>query len=50
LLHTRHIPAAVWDELMDVRKRIIAGELRIEPIEDTARVHALMSAVTPAAR
>ena len=50
LLHTRYIPASLWAELMAARQRIIAGELRIEPIEDTARVHALMSAVTPAAR
>jgi simple sugar transport system substrate-binding protein len=49
LLHTPHIPVPVWAELMALRQRIIAGELRIEPIEDTARVHALMSAVTPAA-
>jgi basic membrane protein A and related proteins len=46
LLHTRHIPDNVWSELMAMRRRIVTGELKIEPIEDTAQVHALMSAVT----
>jgi basic membrane protein A len=46
LLHTRYIPGDVWSELMVIRQRIVAGDLKIEPVADIAGVHALMSAVT----
>ena len=46
LLHSEHIPDLIWSELDAVRRRIIAGELKIEPTFDALRVRALMTSVT----
>lgn len=48
LLHTTHIAGNVWSDLMVIRQQIVAGKLKIEPISDTATVHALMTLVTHA--
>ncbi len=45
LLHTKHIPDGVWNEVAAVRQQIIDGKLKIEPIFDAARVRALMNSV-----
>ena len=45
LLHSQHIPAKVWSDLDLVRKQIIDGKLKIEPIFDAVKVRALMSSV-----
>jgi simple sugar transport system substrate-binding protein len=46
LLHTSHIPDAVWNEVQAVRKQIIDGSLKIEPVWDAADVRKLMTSVT----
>jgi basic membrane protein A len=48
LLHTKHIPDDVWAQLQDVRKQIIDGTLKIEPVWDAPKVRALMTSVTDA--
>jgi simple sugar transport system substrate-binding protein len=45
LLHTKHIPDKTWAEVESVRKQIIDGTLKVEPIFDAVRVRALMSSV-----
>jgi basic membrane protein A and related proteins len=45
LLHSKHIPDAVWSKLSDIRKDIIAGKIKIEPIYDAQKVRALMTSV-----
>jgi basic membrane protein A len=45
LLHSKHIPDAVWGQLSDLRKDIIAGKIKIEPIYDAQKVRALMTSV-----
>jgi basic membrane protein A and related proteins len=45
LLHSKHIPDKVWSEVEVVRKQIIDGKVKIEPIFDAAKVRALMSSV-----
>ena len=45
LLHSTHIPDKTWAELEAVRKQIIDGTLKIEPIFDAVQVRALMSSV-----
>lgn len=48
LLHTKNIPDDVWAELEAIRGKIVDGSLKVDRIEDTDKVHALMSEVTPA--
>jgi basic membrane protein A len=48
LLHTKHIHDNVWSDLMAIRQRIVDGKLKIEPVWDTPKVHALMTSVTAA--
>jgi basic membrane protein A len=45
LLHSKHIPDKVWSEVDAVRKQIVDGKLKIEPIFDAGKVRALMSSV-----
>ena len=45
LLHTKHIPDAVWAEVEAQRQQIVGGKLKIEPIWDAAKVRALMTSV-----
>ncbi len=45
LLHTTHIPDKTWAEVESVRKQIIDGTLKVEPIFDAVQVRALMSSV-----
>ena len=45
LLHSKYITDKVWSEVMAVRKQIIDGTLKIEPIFDAVRVRALMTSV-----
>jgi simple sugar transport system substrate-binding protein len=48
LLHSTHIPAPVWSEVLKVRQQIIDGTIKIEPIFDAVRVRALMTSVATA--
>ncbi|MDB6082511.1 MAG: family transporter substrate-binding protein [Gammaproteobacteria bacterium] len=45
LLHSKHIPDKVWSDVEAVRKQIVEGKLKLEPIFDAAKVRALMSSV-----
>jgi basic membrane protein A len=45
LLQSKHIPDAVWSQIMDLRKDIIAGKIKIEPIFDAQKVRALVTSV-----
>jgi basic membrane protein A and related proteins len=45
LLHSKYIADKVWSEVMEVRKQIIDGTLKIEPIFDAVKVRALMTSV-----
>ena len=45
LLHSKHIPDNTWAEVEAVRKQIIDGKLKIEPIFDAVKVRALMNSV-----
>ena len=45
LLHSKHIPDAVWAQISDIRKDIISGKIKVEPIYDAQKVRALMTAV-----
>jgi simple sugar transport system substrate-binding protein len=45
LLKTKHIPDAVWKEIMDVRQQILDGKVKVEPVWDAAQVRPLMSSV-----
>jgi basic membrane protein A and related proteins len=45
LLHSKHIPDKVWSDVDAVRKQIVDGKLKIEPIFDAVKVRALMSSV-----
>jgi simple sugar transport system substrate-binding protein len=45
LLKTKHIPDDVWASLMGVRKAIVDGTVKIEPLYDAQQVRALMSSV-----
>lgn len=44
LLKTPAIPEDVWREVMDVRERIISGEIQIEPLFDAEEVQGFISA------
>jgi len=46
LLHSKYIPEKVWSDVEAVRKQIIDGQLKIEPIFDAVKVRALMTSVT----
>ncbi len=48
LLKTKHIPDDVWGAVSDVRKQIVDGSLKIEPVWEADKVRALMSSVTDA--
>ncbi len=48
LLHTKHIPDDVWAQLEAVRKQIIDGSVKVEPVWDAPKVRALMTSVTDA--
>ena len=48
LLHSKNIPDDVWAELEALRGKIVDGSLKVDRIEDTEKVHALMSEVTAA--
>ena len=45
LLHTPHIPDAVWTEIEAKRRQIIDGKIKIVPIWDSMQVRALMTSV-----
>jgi basic membrane protein A and related proteins len=45
LLKTKHIPDAVWKDIMDVRQQILDGKVKVEPVWDAAQVRPLMSSV-----
>ena len=45
LLQTKHIPEAVWAQIMEIRKDLIDGKIKIEPIYDAQKVRALMTSV-----
>lgn len=45
LLHTKHIPDNIWAEVEKARQGVIDGSIKVEEVEDTAKVHALMSDV-----
>src|ERR1700676_1022211 len=45
LLHSKHIPDKVWLDVEAVRKEIVAGNLKVEPIFDAVKVRALMNSV-----
>lgn len=43
LLKTPQIPADVWTSVMDIRDKMIRGEIKVEPKFDAASVHALVT-------
>jgi basic membrane protein A len=45
LLKTSHIPPNIWNEVMDARKDILAGKVKVSPIWDAAQVRPLMTSV-----
>jgi basic membrane protein A and related proteins len=45
LLHSKHIPDAVWAQISDIRKDIISGKIKVEPMYDAQKVRALMTSV-----
>jgi simple sugar transport system substrate-binding protein len=45
LLHSPHIPDKTWSEVDAVRKQIVDGTLKVEPVFDAVQVRALMSSV-----
>ena len=45
LLHSKHIPDRLWSEIEAVRREIIDGKIKVEPIFDAVKVRALMSSV-----
>jgi simple sugar transport system substrate-binding protein len=45
LLHSKYIPNSLWAELEGVRRQIIDGRIRIDPLFDAVQVRALMSSV-----
>jgi basic membrane protein A and related proteins len=45
LLHSKHIPDGVWAQISDIRKDIISGKIKIEPIYDAQKVRAMMTSV-----
>jgi basic membrane protein A len=45
LLHSKYIPDKVWSDVDAVRKQIVDGKLKIEPIFDAVKVRALMNSV-----
>lgn len=50
LLHTPHIPDAVWTGLMQARQDVIDGKTKVEEVADTQKVHAMMTSVQAAAK
>jgi simple sugar transport system substrate-binding protein len=48
LLHSKHIPDNVWNDVMAIRQQIIDGSLKVEPVWEADKVRALMSSVTDA--
>ena len=48
LLHTKHISDDLWAQLEAVRKQIIDGSVKVEPVWDAPKVCALMTSVTDA--
>ena len=47
LLKTKNIPDDVWASIEDLRKKIIDGSVKVDRIEDAAKVRALMTSVDP---
>ena len=45
LLKSPHIPGNIWDELMDLRAKIISGDISVDNISDAQAVRALMTSV-----
>jgi len=45
LLQSPHIPSDIWSELMDLRNKIISGEISVANISDAQEVRALMTSV-----
>jgi simple sugar transport system substrate-binding protein len=43
LLKTKQIPDDVWKSIMDIRDKLIKGEIKVEPKFDAAAVHALVT-------
>jgi simple sugar transport system substrate-binding protein len=43
LLHTKHIPDAVWAHVQDIRAQIIAGKIALQPHFDAATLHRMLS-------
>lgn len=50
LLHTKHIPDAVWAKLMQARQDVIDGKIKVQDITDTQKVHAMMTSVQAASK
>jgi len=48
LLKTKHIADDVWASVSDIRKQIVDGSLKIEPVWEAEKVRAMMSSVTDA--
>jgi simple sugar transport system substrate-binding protein len=48
LLHTKYISDDVWTALTAVRKQIVDGSLKIEPVWDAPKVRALMTSIADA--
>ena len=45
LLQTKHIPDAVWAQIIGYPQDLIDGKIKIEPIYDAQKVRALMTSV-----
>ncbi|HTR16690.1 MAG TPA: BMP family protein [Acetobacteraceae bacterium] len=45
LLHTSHVPADIWQQLMQARAEIIAGKIKVPEVFDAQKVRQLMTAV-----
>jgi simple sugar transport system substrate-binding protein len=50
LLHTSHIPDNVWADVEKARQGVIDGSIKVAEVEDTSKVHAMMSSVQAAAK
>jgi len=48
LLHSKHIPDDVWNDVSAIRQKIVDGSMKVEPIWEAEKVRALMSSVTDA--
>jgi simple sugar transport system substrate-binding protein len=46
LLHSKHVPDAVWAEVTKIRQDIVDGKIKIEPTFDAQKVRAMMTSVS----